>query len=71
MIQIGKYYRSDTPQGVRTIKCIQMDADGRPYGIYSISDCEYKEDTEGMIIPNNSLEATVEENETWNTWYNS
>lgn len=70
MIQIGYYYRSDTPQGVRTIKCMQMDADGRPYGIYSISDCEYEGDNEGMIIPLDSSDASPEESKAWDIWFN-
>lgn len=69
MIQIGYYYRSDTPQGVRTIKCMQMDADGNPYGIYSPSNYVNSGDNQGMIIPDNSTLATPEQAQAWDFWY--
>jgi hypothetical protein len=71
MIQIGHYYRSETPQGIRTIKCMQMDASGNPYGIYSPSDFQYGGDGTGMIIPQDSPEATELQAQAWEAWYNS
>ena len=70
MIQIGHYYRSETPQGVRTIKCLQFTSDGNPYGIYSPSDLQYEGDGVGMIIPFNSNTASNEQAEAWEGWYN-
>jgi hypothetical protein len=70
MIQIGKFYNAETPQGVRTIKCMQFDADGNPYGIYSPSNFEYEDDGQGMIIPGDSQEASNEQAQTWEGWYN-
>ena len=70
MIQVGNYYRSDTPQGTRTIKCMQLDANDNPYGIYSISDCEHEGDSEGMIIPLDSSDASPEESKAWDIWFN-
>ena len=71
MIQIEYYYQAETPQGVRTIKCMQFDDNGNPYGIYSPSNCVNEGDNQGMVIPENSLEASIEESEAWNIWYNS
>jgi hypothetical protein len=72
MIQIGHYYRSETPQGIRTIKCMQMDSDGNPYGIYSPSDYTYSGDDQGIIIkPEDSPEATELQAQAWEAWYNS
>jgi hypothetical protein len=70
MIQIGHFYRSETPQGIRTIKCMQMDADGNPYGIYSPSDYANENDMQGMIIPFNSNTASNEQSKSWEEWYN-
>jgi hypothetical protein len=70
MIQIGHFYRSETPQGIRTIKCMQMDADGNPYGIFSPSDYANENDMQGMIIPFNSNTASNEQAESWEEWYN-
>ena len=70
MIEIGHYYRSETPQGVRTIKCIQFTSDGNPYGIYSPSDFQYEGDGVGMVIPFNSNTASNEQAEAWEGWYN-
>ena len=71
MIQIGHYYRSETPQGIRTIKCMQMDSDGNPYGIYSPSDFKYEGDGIGMIILSNSTEATKEQAQAWEEWFDA
>lgn len=70
MIQIGYFYRAETPQGVRTIKCMQYDADGNPYGIYSPSNYANSGDNQGMIIPDNSDLADLEQVNQWEEWYN-
>ena len=69
MIQIGYYYRIETPQGIRTIKCVQFDADGHPYGIYSPSNYVTAGDNQGMTIPDNSNLATPEQAQEWDNWY--
>lgn len=69
MIQIGHYYRADTPSGMRTIKCLQFDADGNPYGIYSPSNYANIGDNQGVIIPYNSIESTPEQAQEWDVWY--
>jgi len=70
MIQIDSYYRVDTRYGLRTVKCLQFDSDGNPYGIFSPSDFESDGDNEGMVIPEGSPEATQEEATAWDNWYN-
>jgi hypothetical protein len=50
---------------------MQMDADGNPYGIYSPSDYANENDMQGMIIPSDSTEATQEQAQAWEAWYNS
>lgn len=71
MIQIGFYYRTETPQGIRTIKCMQLDGNGNPYGIYSPSNFVHEGDNQGMIIPLDSHEATAEQAQAWDAWFNS
>ena len=71
MIQIGFYYRAETPHGVRTIKCMQMDGNGNPYGIYSPSGCITIGDNQGMVIPDNSELANQEQINQWEDWYNA
>lgn len=70
MIMIGSFYRLETPQGIRTIKCMQYDADNNPYGIYSTSDYKYEGDNQGMIIPVDSKDANEYEIIAWEKWYN-
>lgn len=71
MIEVGKYYTCTTPFGVRVIKGIQELEDTNVYGIYSISNYESPGDNQGMIIPNNSEEATLEQKTAWDNWYNN
>lgn len=71
MIQIGFYYQTETPQGIRTIKCMQFDADGNPYGIYSPSNYAHEGDNQGMIIPDNSILADSGQVQAWEAWYNA
>ena len=47
-----------------------MDASGNPYGIYSPSDFQYGGDGTGMIIPQDSPEATELQAQAWEAWYN-
>jgi hypothetical protein len=49
---------------------MQMDASGNPYGIYSPSDFQYGGDGTGMIIPQDSPEATELQAQAWEAWYN-
>ena len=70
MIEINKFYQAQTPQGVRTAKCMQMDASGNPYGIYSPSNYANEGDNQGMIIPDNSPIANQEQINQWEEWYN-
>lgn len=69
MIEIGKYYRIDTPQGERTIKALEF-IEGGFYGIYSPSDYKTPKDNQGSLIPEGSPEATEEEATAWDKWYN-
>lgn len=70
MIYIGSYYRVNTRYGWRTIKCMEFDSSGNPYGIYSPSDCQSKGDNEGMVVPDGSLLADQPEINAWDTWFN-
>ena len=70
MIEIGHYYRISTPQGERTIKALELIVEG-VYGIYSPSDYVTPEDNQGHLIPEGSEEATQEEIDAWDNWYNS
>lgn len=70
MIEIGKYYRISTPQGERTAKALELIVEG-VYGIYSPSDCENPGDNQGTLIPEGSPDATTEEADIWDIWYNS
>ena len=70
MIQLGHFYRIDTPQGERTIKALELIVEGM-YGVYSPSDCEISGDNQGSLIPEGSLEASEEEAQVWENWYNS
>ena len=71
MIVVGNFYRCNTSFGVRTVKAIQELESSDFYGIFSISNYEEKGDNQGMVIPNSSKNATEEEIEDWNNWYNS
>ena len=70
MIEIGKYYRIETPQGERTIKALELIVEG-VYGIYSPSDFEASGDNQGALIPEGSPEANQDEIDAWDNWYNS
>jgi hypothetical protein len=70
MIEIGKYYRIDTPYGERTIKALELIVEGM-YGIYSPSDYLVQGDNQGALIPEGSEEATPEQAEDWDNWYNN
>ena len=70
MIELGKYYRIQTEDGERTIKALELIIEG-VYGIYSPSDYLVQGDNQGSLIPEGSEEATLEESEDWDNWYNS
>jgi len=69
MITIGQYYRVQTSAGERTAKAMQLIIDG-VYGVYSISNYEYEDDLQGVVIPEGSEEATQEQIEAFNLWFN-
>jgi len=69
MIEIGKFYRVETDRGERTIKAMQLIIQG-VYGVYSASNYEFEDDLQGMVIPEGSQEATQEQIEAFNLWYN-
>jgi hypothetical protein len=70
MIEINKYYRVATRAGVRTVKAQQQVSPGIFHGIYSISDCVLLGDNEDIEIPQDSQEASNEQAQTWEGWYN-
>ena len=70
MIKTGKYYRIQTEFGERTIKALELIIEGM-YGIYSPSDYLVAGDNQGSLIPEGSKEATEEQIEEWDNWYNS
>ena len=70
MIEIGKYYRINTQFGERTIKALELIVEG-VYGIYSPSDYLFSGDNQGSLIPEGSEEATEEQAEDWDNWYNN
>ena len=70
MIEIGHYYRIQTPQGERTIKALELIVEG-VYGIYRPSDYVTPQDNQGALIPEGSEEATQDEIDAWDNWYNS
>jgi len=70
MIEISKYYRVATRAGMRTVKAQQQVAVGVFHGIYSISDCIEAGDNEDIEIPQDATEATQEQAQTWEEWYN-
>lgn len=69
MIEIGKFYRVETDRGERTIKAMQLIIEG-VYGVYSASNYEFDDDLQGMLIPEGSEEATQEQIDAFNLWYN-
>jgi hypothetical protein len=69
MIKTGKYYRIQTEFGERTIKALELIIEGM-YGIYSPSDYLVADDNQGSLIPEGSKEATEEQIEDWDNWYN-
>lgn len=70
MIEINKYYRVATRGGMRTVKAQQQVAVGVFHGIYSLSDCLVLGDNEDIQIPNDSQEASIEQAQIWEDWYN-
>lgn len=70
MIEVGKYYICDTPSGSRTLKCMQYDGNNKPYGLYSPSEYQNPGDAQGMEIPEDSPEASIQESQAWDAWYN-
>ena len=70
MIELGKYYIINTPYGERTIKALELIVEG-VYGIYSPSDYLVPDDNQGSLIPEGSEEATPEQAEEWDNWYNN
>ncbi len=69
MIEIGKYYIIQTPDGERTIKALELTIEG-VYGVYSPSDYLIAGDNQGSLIPEGSEEANPEQAEDWDNWYN-
>jgi hypothetical protein len=69
MIEIGKYYRIATSVGERTAKALELIVEG-VYGIYSPSDYVTPGDNQGALIPEGSEEATQEQADEWEQWYN-
>ena len=69
MIEIGKYYQIQTQEGDRTAKALELIVEG-VYGIYSPSDYVTPGDNQGSLIPEGSPDATPEEIEDWDNWYN-
>ena len=69
MITIGNFYRVQTDRGERTVKAMQLIEQG-VYGVYSASNYEFEDDLQGMVIPEGSQEATTEQIEAFNLWYN-
>jgi hypothetical protein len=70
MIEINKYYRVATREGMRTVKAQQQVAVGIFHGIYSLSDCAVLGDNEDIQIPQDSQEASNEQAQIWEGWYN-
>jgi len=70
MIEINKYYRVATRSGIRTVKAQQQVAVGIFHGIYSLSDCVVIGDNEDIQIPQDSTEASNEQAQAWEEWYN-
>lgn len=70
MIEINKYYRVATRVGVRTVKAQQQVAVGVFHGIYSLSDFLVLGDNEDIQIPIDSQEASNEQAQAWEDWYN-
>jgi hypothetical protein len=70
-MKVGKFYNTETPVGKRTIKCMQIIEDNQPYGGFSISNYSEAGDIQFMIIPSDSTEATKEQAQVWEAWYNS
>ena len=70
MIEVGKYYICDTPEGSRTLKCLQLTDCGKPYGLYSLSNYQNAGDAQGMEIPTDSPEASLQESQAWDAWFN-
>lgn len=69
MIEIGRFYRVATDRGERTIKAMQLIIEG-VYGVYSASNYEFEDDLQGMVIPEGSQDATQEQIDAFNLWYN-
>lgn len=69
MIEIGSYYRIATNDGERTAKALELIVEG-VYGIYSPSDYVTPDDNQGALIPEGSEEATQEQADEWDAWYN-
>jgi hypothetical protein len=67
---INKYFRIQTPEGERTAKCTQYMFDGKPYGIYSLTEYLTHGDAQGIVIPEGAPEATEQQAEAWEAWYN-
>jgi len=70
-MEIGKFYNAQTPVGERTIKCMQMIDNNQPYGGFSISNYAELGDIQFMVIPQGSQEASNEQAEAWEGWYNT
>jgi len=70
MIQIDHFYRCNTAFGTRTVKAVQELESSDFYGIFSISEFQEPGDNQGMVIPNNSPEATPAEAQEWENWFN-
>ena len=69
-MNIGDYLNINTDYGTRTIKYVQDDSDGMPYGVFSPSDFVVKGDNQGMMVPYNGTPSTAQQIIDWDTWYN-
>jgi len=69
-MEVGKFYNAQTPVGERTIKCMEIIEDGQPYGGFSISNYVELGDIQFMVIPQDSQEASNEQQQAWEGWYN-
>jgi hypothetical protein len=69
-MEVGKFYNAETPVGERTIKCMEIIEDNQPYGGFSISNYAELGDIQFMVIPLDSQEASNEQAQIWEDWYN-
>ena len=70
-IEIGNFYQSQTPQGVRTAKCTSMGTGYIHYGIYSLSNYANPGDGQSCSIESHYIaDSTSEQVQLWEDWNN-